>query len=99
MLSAFLTRVFPDSWPRHCNYASGSHIISLDKGFLRLCQKFRDAFDTVEKASLIDQGWHLFPGSERPPAIMDRLADDGQVNTEVEEYNLSRCHTRDIATG
>src|SRR5260370_25471065 len=49
---------------------------------LGLSQKFGDAFYMVEKASLIDQGWHLFPGGERPPPIMDYIADDGQVNTE-----------------
>src|SRR5229473_1158727 len=47
-----------------------------------LTQKFGDVFDMVKKASLIDQGWHLFPGSERPPPIMDHVADGGQVNTE-----------------
>jgi len=52
--------------------------------FRELClsQKFGDVFYRVEKASLIDQGGHLFPGGERPPPIMDQIADDGQVNTE-----------------
>src|SRR6266702_4160137 len=52
--------------------------------FRELClsQKFGDAFYIVEKASLIDQGGHLVPGGERPPPIMDQIADDGQVNTE-----------------
>src|SRR5881227_3356119 len=51
-------------------------------GELHLSQKFGDAFITVEKASLIDQGWHLFPGGERPPSIEGRITDDSQVNTE-----------------
>src|SRR5205807_8117440 len=60
-------------------------------GELHLSQKFGDAFITVEKASLIDQGGNLFPVGERPPPIKGHIADDGQVNTEgnsrmVREY-------------
>src|SRR5260370_35022672 len=51
-------------------------------GELGLSQQFGDAFIAIEKASLIDQRGHLFPGGERPPPIKGHIADDGQVNTE-----------------
>ena len=51
-------------------------------GELHLSQKFGDAFIAVEKASLIDQGEHLFPAGERSPPIQGHIADDGQVNPE-----------------
>src|SRR6266849_8084178 len=51
-------------------------------GELDLSQKFGDAFIPVEKASLIDQGWYLLLGGERPPPVQGHIADDGQVNTE-----------------
>ncbi len=35
---------------------------------LDLRQKFRHVFKVVEIARLIDQGWHLFPGSYRVPS-------------------------------
>src|ERR1043166_3726681 len=51
-------------------------------GELGLSQKFGDAFIAVEKASLIDQRRHLFPGGERSPSIDGHIADDRQVNPE-----------------
>ncbi len=50
-------------------------------GELDLSQKCRDAFESIEKASFIDQGWHFVPAGERPAPIMGDIADDGQVNT------------------